>query len=84
VTLARATGATPSLEPFELSRVNPVAHYVDISGQRIDGLPMFDGAFTGPTPSTSRPSRDLRGRSLISRSRWRIRSDMERPLSIAW
>jgi hypothetical protein len=47
VTLARATGATPSLEPFELSRVDPVAHYIDISGERIDGLPIFDGAFTG-------------------------------------
>ena len=47
VTLARATGAAPSLEPFELSRVDPVAHFVEIPGQRIDGLPMFDGAFTG-------------------------------------
>jgi hypothetical protein len=47
VTMARAVGATPSLEPFELSRVVPVAHFIDISGQRIDGLPMFDGAFTG-------------------------------------
>ena len=47
VTLARATGAAPSLEPFELSRVDPVAHYIDVSGQRVEGLPMFDGAFTG-------------------------------------
>jgi hypothetical protein len=46
IALARAAGATLSLEPFDLSRVDPVAHFIDISGQRIDGLPMFDGAFT--------------------------------------
>jgi len=46
VGLARGVGAVPSLEPFELSRVDPVAHFVAIDGRRIDGLPMFDGAFT--------------------------------------
>jgi hypothetical protein len=45
--LARATGATVSLAPFELSRVDPIAAFLEIDGQRIDGLPMFDGAFTG-------------------------------------
>ena len=45
--LGRATGAVPSLEPFELPRVDPMSHFIEISGQRIDGLPMFDGAFTG-------------------------------------
>ena len=44
---ARATGASASLEPFDLSRVDPVASFVEIQGRRIDGLPMFDGAFTG-------------------------------------
>ena len=43
---ARAAGASASLEPFELSRVDTAAAYVQIQGQRIDGLPMFDGAFT--------------------------------------
>ena len=43
---ARATGASASLEPFELSRVDPVAAFAQIDGRRIDGLPMFDGAFT--------------------------------------
>jgi hypothetical protein len=43
---ARAGGAAPSLEAFELSRVDPVAHFIEIDGQRIDGLPMFDGPFT--------------------------------------
>jgi hypothetical protein len=44
---ARATGAFVALEPFDLSRVDPAAAFVRIQGQRIDGLPMFDGAFTG-------------------------------------
>lgn len=44
---ARATGATPSLEPFELSRVDVATAYLQVQGQRIEGLPMFDGAFTG-------------------------------------
>ena len=43
---ARATGAPASLEPFELSRVDPAPAYIQIQGQRIDGLPMFDAAFT--------------------------------------
>ena len=43
---ARATGATASLEPFDLSRVDPVAAFAQIPSQRIEGLPMFDGAFT--------------------------------------
>jgi hypothetical protein len=43
---ARATGATASLESFELSRVHPGAAFVQVGGRRIDGLPMFDGTFT--------------------------------------
>jgi hypothetical protein len=44
---ARATGATAALEPFDLSRVDTHAAVMRIDGRRIDGLPMFDGAFTG-------------------------------------
>jgi hypothetical protein len=43
---ARAAGASASLQPFELSRVDTTAAFMDIRGQRIEGLPMFDGAFT--------------------------------------
>jgi len=43
---ARATGAAVSLQPFQLSRVDPVAALVQIEDRRIEGLPMFDGAFT--------------------------------------
>ncbi len=44
---ARGTGARASLERFELSRVDPAVAFVQIQGRRIEGLPMFDGAFTG-------------------------------------
>jgi hypothetical protein len=44
---ARATGASVSLEPFDLARVETTAAFVQIQGERIDGLPMFDGTFTG-------------------------------------
>src|SRR5882672_8888687 len=44
--LAKSAGVAASLEPFELSRIDPVAAFLEIDGQRIDGLPMFDGAFT--------------------------------------
>jgi hypothetical protein len=43
---ARATGAVPSLQPFDLTRVDTAAAFVRIQERRIDGLPMFDGAFT--------------------------------------
>jgi hypothetical protein len=36
----------PSLEPFALNRVDPQLTYVRIGNRRIDGVPMFDGAFT--------------------------------------
>jgi hypothetical protein len=51
---ARAAGATPLLEPFELSRIDPVAAFAEIDGRRIDGLPMFDGPFTGAGGVTGR------------------------------
>jgi len=35
---ARAAGAAPMLEPFEVSRVDPVAAFAEIDGRRIDGL----------------------------------------------
>jgi len=40
-------GINPSLEPFSLNRVDPQLAYVRIGNRRIDGIPMFDGGFTG-------------------------------------
>jgi hypothetical protein len=37
----------PSLEPFQLDRVDPHLCYVRIAGRRIDGVPAFDAGFTG-------------------------------------
>lgn len=47
LTLAKGTRASAHLEPFELSQVEPVAAFVEIDRRRIEGLPMFDGTFTG-------------------------------------
>src|SRR6476646_7087940 len=44
--LARAAGAAPSLEAFDLQRVDPVAQFVEIDGRRLDGLVLFDAPFT--------------------------------------
>jgi Peptidase family M28 len=43
----RQAGAEPSLEPFTLSRVDPLSCYVRSGGRRIDGVPLFDASFTG-------------------------------------
>ena len=41
-------GLEPELERFDLSRVDPELAYVEIDGQRTEGVPLFDGGFTGP------------------------------------
>src|SRR5260221_8078923 len=43
----RQSGAVASLEPFALSRVDPLSCYVRIADRRIDGVPLFDATFTG-------------------------------------
>ena len=44
---ARLAGAETSLEPFSLSRVDPQSCYLRMGEHRIDGVPLFDGGFTG-------------------------------------
>ncbi len=39
-------GAKPVLESFALDRVDPLNCFVEIGGKRIEGLPLFDAAFT--------------------------------------
>ncbi len=77
VARARATGATASLEPFDLSRVDTVAAFAEIDGRQIDGLPMFDGPFTGAAGVTGRIGVD-RERSAdcvdADRAQWRSRA----------
>lgn len=44
----RRIGLEPSFEDFKLSRVDPVEASITVNGRRIEGLPLFDGSFTGP------------------------------------
>ena len=44
----RRIGLEPALEEFPLSRVDPAGVSVVMDGRKIEGLPLFDGAFTGP------------------------------------
>ena len=43
----RQIGLEPTLEEFSLSRVDPVGASIAVNGRRIEGLPFFDGGFTG-------------------------------------
>jgi len=43
----RDAGLTPALEPFSLSRVDPIATALTVRGRHIPGVPLFDAAFTG-------------------------------------
>lgn len=49
----RARGAEADLQSFALNRFDVLAGYVEIDGQRIDGVPMFDGGVTGPDGVTA-------------------------------
>ena len=42
----RQAGLTPSREPFSLDRVDPRSASLVTGDRRIEGLPLFDGAFT--------------------------------------
>ena len=44
----RGMDLAPSLEAFPLDRVDPIAATLTIGDRRIDGVPLFDGGFTGP------------------------------------
>lgn len=43
----RTIGLEPALEAFSLSRVDPVRASLAVKGRTIEGLPLFDGGFTG-------------------------------------
>ncbi|MCK9918563.1 M28 family peptidase [Microbacteriaceae bacterium K1510] len=50
----RKIGLAPALEPFSLSRVDPVRATLVVRGRTIEGLPLFDGGFTGSKGVTGR------------------------------
>ena len=43
----RKCGVLPVLEPFMLDRVDPLDCFIELGGKRIEGVPLFDAAFTG-------------------------------------
>lgn len=45
---ATALGAHVIVEAFALDRIDPIACYLELSGSRIDGVPMFDAPTSGP------------------------------------
>jgi hypothetical protein len=45
----RQIGVQPMREEFSLSRVDPVDASLVTNGRKIEGLPLFDGGFTGAT-----------------------------------
>jgi hypothetical protein len=44
----RQIGLEPAREEFPLNRIDPVRASVVVDEREIEGLPLFDGAFTGP------------------------------------
>jgi hypothetical protein len=44
---ARGFGVRAALEPFPLNRVDPQPSFLRVAGRRIEGVPIFDAAFTG-------------------------------------
>jgi hypothetical protein len=47
-------GLRPSLEPFDFKRVDPVDASLTIGSRKIQGIPLFDGAFTDAAGITGR------------------------------
>jgi hypothetical protein len=43
---ARRLGVEAELEPFALNRVDPQPSFVQVANRRIEGVPLFDAAFT--------------------------------------
>ena len=44
----RCLGVRPTLEPFDLGRVDPRSSHLRVGDRRVDGVPLFDASFTGP------------------------------------
>ena len=42
----RRIGLAPAREPFDVSRVDLISPGLLVEGRRIEGVPLFDGAFT--------------------------------------
>jgi hypothetical protein len=40
-------GLKPALEPFAVTRIDPLSCHLRVAGRRIEGVPLFDAPFTG-------------------------------------
>jgi hypothetical protein len=45
---AASLGASVTIEPFSLNRIDPVSCWIESDGGRIEGVPVFDSPSTGP------------------------------------
>jgi hypothetical protein len=52
-------GLSATLESFTFDRFDYTDCYVALGAERIDGVPMFDGGITGPTPMAGRIGQDI-------------------------
>jgi hypothetical protein len=48
-----ACGGAPTLEPFAFARLDPGACWLECEGERVDGVPCFDGGRTGAAAVTA-------------------------------
>lgn len=62
---AAAIAGPVTSEPFHLERIDPIAAYVEIDGERINGEPLFDGPDTA-SGGVRGPASDATGKGLIA------------------
>src|SRR5262245_8218226 len=63
--LATVSGAEAKLAPFPVERVDVRAAHVEAGGRGIEGLPFFDGGFTGETGIVGRLGAQGSGADII-------------------
>ena len=61
----RAIGLAPNLEGFELERVDPGENYIEASGRRIEGVPLFDCTYTDTAGITGRVGPPQSGSEIV-------------------
>ena len=52
--LVQSAGLRGTLESFTLDRIDPVISTIEVSGRRLEGIPLFDAAFTAPAGISGR------------------------------
>ncbi|MBV9555042.1 MAG: hypothetical protein JO032_19870 [Alphaproteobacteria bacterium] len=65
---AAALGAEPAIEEFAFERLDPVVAYIDVGGERIAGVPVFDAPPSGPGAIEGRVGHDIAVEELTPRA----------------